>query len=113
MGRRQIALSVLVAVRIRAEVLNDDKPWNKLSLQIECCSDGSTSIWSERIRAFKVRKCITQTSHAEFSRVMPISWLSRKLARLLGGGASLQGSPLGVGGPSVGYITFDLLHNVS
>ena len=99
MGRRQIALSVLVAVRIRAEVLNDDKPWNKLSLQIECCSDGSTSIWSERIRAFKVRKCITQTSHAEFSRVMPISWLSRKLALLLegGGGQACRGLPSGSG----------------
>ena len=56
MGRRQIALSVPVAVRIRAEVLNDGKPWNNLGLQIECCSDGSTSIWSERIREFTVRK---------------------------------------------------------
>ena len=93
-------MSVLVAVRIRAEVLNDDKPWNKLGLQIECCSDGSTSIWSERIREFKVRKCAAH--HPDQSRQIlkgNAHWLALREAgtSTVGGGKPAGVSPRGRG----------------
>ena len=96
----------LVAVGIRAEVLvNDGKRRNNLGLQNEWCSDGSTSIWSERIREFKVRKCAAHYPD-QSRRILKgnAHWLALREAGTSTGG---------VGGPSVGYITFDLLHNLS
>ena len=82
-------------------MVNDGKRWNNFGLQNGWCSDGSTSIWSERIREFKVRKCAAH--HPDQSRRIlkgNAHWLALKEAGTYwrgGGGKPAGVSPRGRG----------------